>query len=260
MCVCVRSNFCSTFLVFHDGRSVFLFTFILFIYFVSSPIFRSVIIYQADGIKIAQYKAYSDALGVKSVQWSPNGQFLAVGSFDQKVRVFNYLTWRLLAEFDHLSSPQFHCPEIDLAHVRSKEKQAAEEARSAPKSTVKQKRQMQETQNELARQRKLAEEQLRLFLLHRNATLFVEKKIEADSDRDPDGNDESAQMNISASMDLKQPDELLNSTADELSEGDNCFIASHVFCSYLLVYSLAFSCRTQIPFRWRTETRRSIAR
>ena len=36
-----------------------------------------------DGKCLTCYRAYSDALGVKSVAWSPSGQLLAVGSYDQ---------------------------------------------------------------------------------------------------------------------------------------------------------------------------------
>lgn len=38
------------------------------------------------GKQLAVYQAYSDALGVRTAAWDPSGQFLAVGSYDQKVR------------------------------------------------------------------------------------------------------------------------------------------------------------------------------
>jgi hypothetical protein len=44
---------------------------------------------------------YDDALGVKSVSWSPSGQLLSIGSYDQKVRLLNHMTWKTLAEHDH---------------------------------------------------------------------------------------------------------------------------------------------------------------
>lgn len=41
------------------------------------------LIYSAEGQFLASYSAYQDALGIRSVQWSPDGQHLAVGSYDQ---------------------------------------------------------------------------------------------------------------------------------------------------------------------------------
>lgn len=35
------------------------------------------------------------------MSWSPCGQFLAVGSYDQMVRVLSHLTWKTFAEFLH---------------------------------------------------------------------------------------------------------------------------------------------------------------
>lgn len=49
-----------------------------------------------------KYQAYESGLGVKSVSWSPCGQFLAIGSYDQMLRVVNRLTWKTFAEFLHL--------------------------------------------------------------------------------------------------------------------------------------------------------------
>ncbi|KAJ1540124.1 WD repeat-containing protein wrap73, partial [Cladochytrium tenue] len=43
-----------------------------------------VAIYHPDGRKAASYSAYEHGLGVKTVSWSPSGQFLAVGSYDGK--------------------------------------------------------------------------------------------------------------------------------------------------------------------------------
>jgi len=36
-----------------------------------------------QGETLTVYSAYPCALGIKSVEWSPSGQMLAVGSFDQ---------------------------------------------------------------------------------------------------------------------------------------------------------------------------------
>lgn len=44
-----------------------------------------VLVYYPDGRLVATYARDDEGLGIKSVQWSPSGQFLALGSFDQKV-------------------------------------------------------------------------------------------------------------------------------------------------------------------------------
>lgn len=43
------------------------------------------------------------------MSWSPCGQFLAVGSYDQMLRVLNHLTWKTFAEFMHLSNVRGPC-------------------------------------------------------------------------------------------------------------------------------------------------------
>lgn len=68
-----------------------------------------VLIYSPDGRCLFKYQAYESGLGVKSVSWSPCGQFLAVGSYDQMLRVLNHLTWKTFAEFIHLSNVRGPC-------------------------------------------------------------------------------------------------------------------------------------------------------
>ena len=63
-----------------------------------------VLLYNMDGNCIAVYSAYDSALGIKSVMWSPSSQFLAIGSYDQKVRVLNHITWKPVAEHSHPST------------------------------------------------------------------------------------------------------------------------------------------------------------
>ncbi|XP_064642876.1 WD repeat-containing protein WRAP73-like [Lineus longissimus] len=58
-------------------------------------------LYSVDGRCLATYKAYDFALGIKSIAWSPTSQFLAIGSYDQKVRILNHITWKTVAEHDH---------------------------------------------------------------------------------------------------------------------------------------------------------------
>ena len=59
---------------------------------------------------MSSYSAYEYGLGIKSVKWSPSSQLLAVGSYDQKVRLLNYYTWKPLMEFSFPST-------IDLPDV-----------------------------------------------------------------------------------------------------------------------------------------------
>ena len=41
------------------------------------------LIYDASGRCLASYSAYQDALGIRTIQWSPDGHLLAIGSYDQ---------------------------------------------------------------------------------------------------------------------------------------------------------------------------------
>ncbi|KAL9643218.1 hypothetical protein ABK040_014675 [Willaertia magna] len=63
----------------------------------------SITIYSPAGSEVAHYSAYSDMLGIKTVKWSPSGQLLSIGSFDQKARILNHLTWKLTACYEHNS-------------------------------------------------------------------------------------------------------------------------------------------------------------
>ena len=48
-------------------------------------------LYSLDGRCLSRYSAYEFALGIKSVCWSPSSQFLAIGSFDEKVMSFFFV-------------------------------------------------------------------------------------------------------------------------------------------------------------------------
>ncbi|KHN00984.1 WD repeat-containing protein WRAP73 [Glycine soja] len=74
-----------------------------------SPLDYKVLIYSPDGRCLFKYQAYESGLGVKSVSWSPCGQFLAVGSYDQMLRVLNHLTWKTFAELMHPSTVRGPC-------------------------------------------------------------------------------------------------------------------------------------------------------
>jgi WD40 repeat protein len=40
-------------------------------------------------------------LGIKSLNFSPNGHYLSVGFYDQVIRIYNHITWKLIIEFSH---------------------------------------------------------------------------------------------------------------------------------------------------------------
>ncbi|XP_074498698.1 WD repeat-containing protein WRAP73 [Sebastes fasciatus] len=63
-----------------------------------------VLLYSLDGRLLSTYSAYEWSLGVKSVTWSPSSQLLAIGSYDEKVRILNHVTWKKIAQFEHLST------------------------------------------------------------------------------------------------------------------------------------------------------------
>lgn len=44
------------------------------------------LLYSLDGRLLSTYSAYEWSLGIKSVVWSPSSQFLAIGSYDEKVQ------------------------------------------------------------------------------------------------------------------------------------------------------------------------------
>ncbi|XP_017915953.1 PREDICTED: WD repeat-containing protein WRAP73 isoform X3 [Capra hircus] len=60
-----------------------------------------VLLYSLDGRLLSAFCAYEWSLGIKSVAWSPSSQFLAIGSYDGKVRILNHVTWKMITEFEH---------------------------------------------------------------------------------------------------------------------------------------------------------------
>ncbi|KAF9930552.1 WD repeat-containing protein wrap73 [Linnemannia zychae] len=43
------------------------------------------------------------AMGIKSVCWHPKSKLLALGGYDQKIRILNHLTWKPILEFNHVA-------------------------------------------------------------------------------------------------------------------------------------------------------------
>ena len=46
---------------------------------------------------VLRYQPYDYALGIKSVEYSQTSYFVGVGSFDEKIRLINAKTWKLVA-------------------------------------------------------------------------------------------------------------------------------------------------------------------
>ncbi|OWZ10725.1 hypothetical protein PHMEG_00016381 [Phytophthora megakarya] len=60
-----------------------------------------VLLYSPHGTLLAKYQAYENALGLKSMTWSASGQFLALGSYDEHLRVLSHINWKPVTDFDH---------------------------------------------------------------------------------------------------------------------------------------------------------------
>lgn len=56
---------------------------------VSCPQYK-VLLYSLDGRLLSTYSAYEWSLGVKTLSWSPSSQFLAIGSYDEKVLIVSF--------------------------------------------------------------------------------------------------------------------------------------------------------------------------
>lgn len=46
-------------------------------------------------------------MGVKSVCWHPKSKLLALGGYDQKIRILNHLTWKPILEFNHVAHAHY---------------------------------------------------------------------------------------------------------------------------------------------------------
>jgi len=56
-----------------------------------------VLVYSPDGSLLKKYSAYEDALGIRSHSWSPDGNFLSIGSFDGAVRLLDSASWSVVS-------------------------------------------------------------------------------------------------------------------------------------------------------------------
>ncbi|KAI8147894.1 WD40-repeat-containing domain protein [Fennellomyces sp. T-0311] len=62
------------------------------------------LVYSVDGYLHASYQAYEHGLGIKVVVWSADSRLLAVGSYDQKVRILRTCDWTPISELFHPST------------------------------------------------------------------------------------------------------------------------------------------------------------
>lgn len=58
-------------------------------------------VYTPEGECLVSYSGYQELLGIKAVAWSPSGQLLAMGDYEQGATVLNHVTWSPLAKFAH---------------------------------------------------------------------------------------------------------------------------------------------------------------
>eukprot|EP00466_Bigelowiella_natans_P020800 jgi/Bigna1/49573/estExt_Genewise1.C_510121 len=84
----------------------------------------NIMIYTPDGKQLVKYKAYEGYLGIKTVRWSKTGRFLAVGSFDQKLRLINNLTWSKISE--HVHETPITAPHPSLKLLRQQQQHPPE--------------------------------------------------------------------------------------------------------------------------------------
>ncbi|CAG0915137.1 unnamed protein product [Notodromas monacha] len=59
------------------------------------------VLYTPNGHLLGTFAPQEWILGVRSIAWAPNSKFIALGSFDQKVRVLNHITWMPVTVWDH---------------------------------------------------------------------------------------------------------------------------------------------------------------
>lgn len=66
-----------------------------------TPLENKLLIYSATQGLMLKHEPYQNALGYKNVNFSPCGQFLTAGSYDEKVRIYNHVSWKEITQFEH---------------------------------------------------------------------------------------------------------------------------------------------------------------
>jgi len=83
----------------------------------------NVYIYYPDGRLIKKYTTNEIGLGVKSANWSPSTQILAIGDYNQNITILNNYTWDPLIKYSHdpliEDSSVIINKEVDMCHIRN---------------------------------------------------------------------------------------------------------------------------------------------
>lgn len=58
-------------------------------------------IYSPTGNLISVNEPYQLNLGIKALNMSPNGHYLSIGFYDQNVRLYNHISWKLIMDLPH---------------------------------------------------------------------------------------------------------------------------------------------------------------
>jgi WD40 repeat protein len=58
-------------------------------------------IYSPTGNLITTHNPYDLNLGIKCLNMSPNGHYLSVGFYDQAVRIYNHISWKMIIDLQH---------------------------------------------------------------------------------------------------------------------------------------------------------------
>lgn len=66
-----------------------------------------VLVYTADGHLYKSYEKPCEGLGVKSVEWSPGGDFLTIGSYDGRLAFLSNYTFSPVPNLSEICSEIF---------------------------------------------------------------------------------------------------------------------------------------------------------
>ncbi len=58
-------------------------------------------IYSPTGNLITTHSPYDMNLGIRNAIMSPNGHYLSVGFYDQAVRLYNHISWKMIIDLQH---------------------------------------------------------------------------------------------------------------------------------------------------------------